>query len=87
MTNPSGLGIDNGILFICDGTAGLKIFDAKNVNTISSNQLANYSTINALDIIPYNKVAMMIGSDGLYQYDYTDIKNIKLLSTLPILKQ
>lgn len=87
MTNPSGLGIDNGILFICDGTAGLKIFDAKDVNTISSNQLANYSTINALDIIPYNKVAMMIGSDGLYQYDYTDIKNIKLLSTLPILKQ
>jgi hypothetical protein len=87
MTNPHGLGIDNGVLFICDGNDGLKIFDAKDVNTISDHPLANYSNINALDIIPFNKVAMMIGSDGLYQYDYSDIKDIKLLSKLTIVKQ
>ncbi len=28
LTNPHGLGKDGDLLFICDGTAGLKIFDA-----------------------------------------------------------
>ena len=86
-TNPHGLGIDNGILFICDGDAGLKIFDASDVNTITDKPLAHYPNINALDIIPYNNVAMMIGADGLYQYDYADIRNIKLLSKISIVPQ
>jgi hypothetical protein len=84
MTNPHGLGIDNGILFICDGSDGLKIYDATDITKITGNQLAHYDKINALDIIPFQHIAMMIGSDGLYQYDYSDVKNIKLLSKLPI---
>lgn len=83
-TNPHGLGIDNGILFICDGAEGLKIFDASDVSTISNNQLAHYPNINALDVIPYKGVAMMIGSDGLYQYDYSNIQNIQFLSKIAI---
>ena len=86
MVNPYGLGIDNGVLFICDGTDGLKIYDASNPTTITANNLAHYKQINALDIIPFQKIAMMIGTDGLYQYDYSDIKNIKELSRLSILK-
>jgi hypothetical protein len=86
MTNPHGLGIDNGILFICDGNAGLKVYDATDITKIADRQLAHYDKINALDIIPFQHVAMMIGTDGLYQYDYSDVKNIKLLSKLPIAK-
>jgi hypothetical protein len=84
MTNPHGLGIDNGTLFICDGADGLKVFDASDVKTISQNQLAHFASIQSQDIIPYQNVAMMIGADGLYQYDYANIKDIKLLSQLPI---
>ncbi len=87
MTNPHGLGIDNGTLFICDGTDGLKVYDASDVNTIQDNQLAHYKNINALDIIPFNNVAMMISTDGLYQYDYSDLKDIKLLSKIAIVQQ
>ncbi len=87
MTNPHGLGIDNGTLFICDGSDGLKAFDASDVKMISQNQLAHYKDIHALDVIPFQNIAMVIGEDGLYQYDYGDIKNIKLLSQLPIVKQ
>jgi hypothetical protein len=87
MKNPHGLGIDNGTLFICDGSDGLKVYDASDVHSIPKKQLAHYSKINAFDIIPYQNTAMVIGSDGLYQYDYSDLKNIKLLSTLPIVKQ
>lgn len=84
MTNPHGLGIDNRILFICDGSDGLKVFDATNVNAIGTNRLAHYPNIKALDIIPYQNIAMMIGDDGLYQYDYSDLKNIHQVSKLPI---
>jgi hypothetical protein len=87
MTNPHGLGIDQGTLFICDGLDGLKAYDATDVKTISQNQLAHYKNIQALDIIPFQQVAMVIGQDGLYQYDYSDLKDIKLLSQLPIVKQ
>ena len=87
MTNPYGLGIDDGILFICDGDDGLKAYNAKDVNAISANQLAHYKNINAFDIIPFNKVAMIIGKNGLYQYDYSDIKKITLISQLPIVTE
>jgi hypothetical protein len=84
MTNPHGLGIDNHKLFICDGADGLKIYDASDISTIDQNQLAHYSDINAFDVIPFNNIAMMIGSDGLFQYDYSDLNNIKFLSKIQI---
>lgn len=87
LTNPHGLGIDQGTLFVCDGSDGLKIYDATDVLTISANQLAHYKEINVFDVIPFQQVAMVIGKDGLYQYDYSDVKNIKLISQLPIVKQ
>jgi hypothetical protein len=87
MMNPHGLGIDQGTLFICDGSDGLKAYDAKDVLKISENQLAHYKNINAFDVIPFEQVAMVIGKDGLYQYDYSDIKNIKLISQLPIVNK
>jgi hypothetical protein len=87
MTNPHGLGIDQGTLFICDGSDGLKAYDATNVKTISQNQLAHYKNIQALDVIPFQNIAMVIGQDGLYQYDYSNLTNIKLLSQLPIVKK
>lgn len=86
MKNPHGLGIDNGTLFVCDGSDGLKIYDASDIYKIADHQVAHYDKINALDIIPYHNIAMMISADGLYQYDYSDVKNIKLLSKLVIAK-
>ncbi len=86
MVNPHGLGIDNHTLFICDGADGLKVFDATDISKIDQNQLAHYKDINAYDVIPFNNVVMMIGEDGLFQYDYSDPKNVKLLSKLTIEK-
>lgn len=84
MTNPHGLGLDENLLFICDGNAGLKIFDATDPNKIDSNLLASYPDINAFDVIPYQNVALVIGKDGLYQYDYSNLKSMKLLSKIAI---
>jgi len=84
MTNPHGLGKDGNTLFICDGTDGLKVFDATNPVTISSTPVVHVQGIQATDVIPYNNILLMIGDDGLYQYDYTNVQNISLLSRIAV---
>jgi hypothetical protein len=82
LTNPYGLGKDGDLLFICDGSAGLKIYDASDPKTISSHLIINYSGINAYDVIPVGDLLILIGEDGLYQYDYSDVMNITLVSSI-----
>lgn len=84
MYNPHGLGVDDGTLFICDGDEGLKIYDASDPLHITDNMISHFEDINTFDIIPINGVAMMIGADGFYQYDYSDLENIVLLSTIEL---
>ncbi|MGQ8335933.1 LVIVD repeat-containing protein [Sunxiuqinia sp. A32] len=84
MANPHGLGIDGDILFICDGDAGLKVFNAADPLTISSNKIAEFPDINAYDVIPVADYLFMIGEGGFYLYDYSDLQNINLLSTIPV---
>ncbi len=80
--NPHGLGIDNGILFICDGEAGLKIFDASDPLMIAANMIAHFPNIDAFDVIPLGEILILIGKDGLYQYDYANPQNIQLISSI-----
>lgn len=84
MQEPYGLGIKNDVLFVCDGDAGLKVYQANDKLKIDSNLVAHYNDINAFDVIPLPDLLIMIGVDGLYQYDYSDLENIELLSHIPI---
>ncbi|MBN1387831.1 MAG: hypothetical protein JW965_05245 [Bacteroidales bacterium] len=84
MYNPHGLGIEGDLLFICDGAAGLKIYDRTDPLGILNNQLAHFPDIDTYDVIPLDGILMLIGEDGIYQYDYTDIQNIVLISHLLI---
>jgi hypothetical protein len=84
MTKPKGLGIDNGTLFVCDD--GLKVFNAKDPKALMNNRLAHYLGMDGFDVIAYDNVLMMIAEDGFYQYDYSNVKRIRRLSKLPILK-
>lgn len=84
MYNPYGLGIDNNLLFICDGSAGLKVYDATDIYTIDQNLIKHFQDIRTFDVIPYNDILIMTGSDGIYQYDYSDIQNITELSHITI---
>ena len=82
MTNPHGLGKDGDLLFICDGNAGLKIYDASDPKTITNHLVYAYPNINTYDVIPLGNVLVLIGDDGLYQYDYSNIQNIRLISSI-----
>jgi hypothetical protein len=82
MQSPYGLGIDKGKLFVCEGKNGLKRFDAS--NPLNLQQVAHQTGIDAYDVIPINNTLMLIGKDGLYQYDYSDSKNLVQKSVIPV---
>jgi hypothetical protein len=89
MNRPKGLGINKGLLFLCD--AGLKIFKAGNPKALINNQFAYYPQIDGYDLAFFNNILLLISDNGLYQYDYSDYDanrgNLRLLSIIPIRKQ
>ena len=87
LTGPYGLGIDDEILFVCDGNAGLKVYDASNKTQIDDNIIATFPGINAYDVIPVNDYLFMIGDDGFYLYDYSDLQNIHKIGEIPVFRE
>jgi len=84
MSDPYGLGIDNSTLFVCEGEYGLKVYDASDPYEITSNKIAEFKNIHAHDVIPLSSFLFMIGEDGFYIYDYSNLQDITLLGTLPV---
>lgn len=75
MTAPRGLGIDDGILFVCDN--GVKVFDISNPRATLS-LIAALPIQDAIDVIPDNGHLYVIGNDALYQYRYENLNLTEL---------
>ena len=84
MDEPYGLGISGSTLFVCQGENGLVVYDVSNPFTIDHNQLAEFTDIRATDVIPVNNLLFMIGDDGFYIYDHSDINDIVLIGSIPV---
>lgn len=83
MQNPHGLGINFPNLFLCEGKQGLKSLDVR--SDLDVKQLQHITGINAYDVILLkNNTLLMIGSDGLYQFDYSNAQQLKQLSVIPV---
>lgn len=82
LTNPHGLGVKGDVLYICDGSDGLKVFDNTNPLTVGNNMISNFTSIQAIDIIPIGDIAIVLTTDGVYQYDCSDVQNIQYLSKI-----
>ncbi len=78
LTGPTGLTKDGDLLFVCDGTSGVRLYDASNPGALK--QLQQIKSDAPYDVIAANKTAMIVGKNGLYQYNYSDVNNIRLLS-------
>jgi hypothetical protein len=87
MFNPHGLGTDGELLFVCDGTAGLKIYNKSNPMAIITSQVAHYPDFDTYDVIPMNGILMLVGKGGIYQYDYSDPENIVQISHITIIEE
>ncbi|MBM3420940.1 MAG: hypothetical protein FJY11_07385, partial [Bacteroidetes bacterium] len=86
MFNPHGLGVDGNLLFVCDGKAGLKIYDKTDPLAIITNQLAHYPDFDTFDVIPMDGILMLVGAGGIYQYNYSDPQNIVQISHIVIVE-
>jgi hypothetical protein len=84
MTNPYGIAKDGDLLFVCDGTDGLKIYDSSDYLHLTQHLLYTYPALKAYDAIPLGSVLVMISDDGLYQYDYSDPANITIISHIAL---
>jgi len=87
MTSPHGLSKDGNLLFICDGTEGLKVFDASYVMNLQLIKQININNLETYDVIASGNIALVVAVDGLYEYDYSNVNDIRLLSKLNIIKQ
>ena len=84
LTNPHGLAKDGNTLIICDGRDGLKFYNASDVRNLSMQK--HITGLNTYDVIAINGWALVVAKDGLYQYDFSSLPNINLISKLSIKK-
>ncbi len=81
LENPYGLGVKGDMLFVCDGTAGLKLFDKSDPLNIGMTK--NFKNIQATDVIPLENTLIMIGGKILYQYEYVN-DGVELVSSFSL---
>ncbi|MFK7755675.1 MAG: LVIVD repeat-containing protein [Flavobacteriales bacterium] len=84
MTNPHGLGVDDSTLFLCDGSAGLKVFNVEDPLNLGNNLISHFQDIQAYDVIPLENRLIMSAKEGIYQYDYSDLNSIIQLSLIAV---
>lgn len=82
MEEPMGISLDGNHLFLCDGRGGLKVYNTADVNNIQL--LRTIQGIQPFDVITYDKRAIVVAKEGIFQYDYTNINDIRKLSTITI---
>jgi len=82
LTNPHGLAKDGDLLFICDGSDGLKIYNKSNV--LNLQVLDRVKNINAYDVIAWNNRLLVVAKGGLYQYNYSNPSSLSLISKLAV---
>lgn len=79
-TNPHGLSKDGNVLFVCDGSGGLKVLDATNANEIVTKK--TFSGLQAIDVVAMNKLACVVLNNGVQLYAYDAQFNVQLLGSL-----
>ena len=87
MHNPHGLSVQENTLFLCDGNQGLKVFDVTNKGMILDNlKFADRNIRKAYDVIPNpdNGTLIVVGKEGIFQYDAMDPNNLERISEITI---
>ncbi len=84
MDNPHGLGLSGDYLYLAEGEYGLKSFNVADVLEISNNRLEHLKDFTAIDIIPGPKSLIVIGPDGVCQFDYSNPEKLKKLSCINV---
>ncbi len=79
-TNPHGLSKDGNLLFVCDGSGGLKVLDASNASNIITKK--TFPGVQAIDVIAMNNLACVVMDNGVQLYTYDSQFNVQLVGSL-----
>ncbi|MEM9547017.1 MAG: hypothetical protein AAGA77_13635 [Bacteroidota bacterium] len=82
MINPKGLAYDQDLLFVCENDGGLKVFDKSDVTDL--HLIHHFEDINTFDVIAKNGLLIVIGQGAIYQFNYTSISDMSLISKLDL---
>ncbi len=84
MDSPHGLAITNDdILYVCDGDSGLRVYEADDPEKLD--QIHRERSLPTYDVIALaNDVILVVGRDGLYQYDASNPSKLEELSVIPV---
>lgn len=85
MSNPHGLGVDKGRLFVCDGDAGLKVFDARNPGNLREvSRLSDLSGTFDVIPIPSKRQLIAVAGNNIIQYRYDASGQLRRLSEFSV---
>ena len=82
--NPHGLGLSGDYLYLAEGEQGLKSFNVADVKEISNNLIEHLKNYVFTDIIPGPKSLIVIGPDGVCQFDYSNPEKLEELSCINV---
>jgi hypothetical protein len=84
MANPHGLALSGDYLYVAEGKHGLKSFNVSDVHKIDENQLELLKSMNSTDIIAGPKSLIVIGANGVCQFDYSIPNKLSPLSCIKV---
>ncbi len=70
LPDPIGLALQDSVLYVCCGGAGLKVFNIN--NPYNPTMITSLSDGEFVDVIPYNKVLITYTSKGIVLYDISN---------------
>jgi hypothetical protein len=74
LSNPSGLGVKDSVVFVCRGQYGLTAVNAK--DPFHPKEMYTINDANFTDVIQYENLLICYVSDGLLLYDISNLKSI-----------
>jgi hypothetical protein len=80
MDSPRGIALDGDLLFVTEANQGLKVLDVS--NPTQAEPLYHFDGFKAFDVIASNGLLVVVGPEKIYEYDYSDISDMKFLSEL-----
>jgi len=84
MSNPHGLALSNNYLYLAEGNHGLKSFEVSDVMAIDVNRREHLKSMKSVDIIAGPKSLIVIGPDGVCQFNYSKPDRLNPLSCIQV---
>jgi hypothetical protein len=80
LDNPYGLGKTGNLLWVCDGKAGLKVYDA--TDPLQMTVKYQFKNLEAFDVIPLGNKIIVSAKEGIVQFDASNPEKITELSRI-----